>query len=271
MIGVFDSGVGGLSVLKEIRRKLPHASLTYVADSAFVPYGPKPPEIIRDRALAIGAWLHDHDARLVVIACNTATAVAAEHLRNHLPCPVVAMEPAVKPAAAITQTGIIGVLATSGTLQSARFAGLLDKFGKHLTVLTEPAPDLVALVEAGEIDSAKAREALQGHISPLIAAGADVIVLGCTHFPFLRPILAELLPTGVGIIDTGEAVARQVLRFYEPSSSVEVGNENRQHSPQPTARFLTTAAGHETGAVVSKLWGADVIPELLELPCSGQV
>jgi glutamate racemase len=213
-VGVFDSGVGGLSVLREIRQLLPSETLLYVADSGHVPYGEKTPEYIRERCVLITEHLLAQGAKALVLACNTATAAAAAELRELYPSlPIVGMEPAVKPAAAATRSGVVGVLATTGTLKSARFAALLDRFANDVRVITQPCPGLVECIEAGELQVAATRELLQGYVTPLLAEGCDTLILGCTHYPFLRPLLGELVPASVTLIDTGAAVARQLQRL----------------------------------------------------------
>lgn len=215
-VGVFDSGVGGLSVLREIRQLLPNESLLYVADSGHVPYGEKSAEFIRERSRTIAEFLLAQGAKALVLACNTATAAAGADLRERYPAlPIVGMEPAVKPAATATRSGQVGVLATTGTLKSAKFAALLDRFAGDVRVITQPCPGLVECVEAGELDAAVTRELLRGYVEPLLAEGCDTLILGCTHYPFLKPLLRELVPASVSLIDTGAAVARQLQRLLE--------------------------------------------------------
>jgi len=211
-IGIFDSGVGGISVLREIHQRLPAERLVYVADTANLPYGMHTAEFIRQRSETIGRVLIDRGAKALVVACNTATAAAVPQLRERLNVPVVGMEPAVKPAVEATQAGIIGVLATVGTLSSARFAALLARFGEGVTVLTEPCPGLVEQVELGRLDDSETRAMVRCHLEPLLAAGADTIILGCTHYSFLRSAIEDEAGRGIHIIDTGPAVARQLER-----------------------------------------------------------
>jgi glutamate racemase len=215
-IGVFDSGVGGLSVLTALRRHMPDAPFCYVADSSHNPYGPKPPQQIRERCLMLAEGLVAHGADMLVVACNTATAVAVDALRARLTIPVIGMEPAVKPAAAATRNGIVGVLATDGTLASARFAALLDRFAHGIRVHVLPCPDLVELVERGELDSSHARERIEHRVTALRAMGADTLVLGCTHFPLLRPLIEAAAGPDCAVIDTADAVARESLRRRPP-------------------------------------------------------
>ncbi|WP_397449813.1 glutamate racemase [Pseudomonas sp. NA-150] len=213
-IGVFDSGVGGLSVLGEIRSLLPNESLLYVADCGHIPYGEKTPEYIRQRCAVIAEFFHQQGAKALVLACNTATVAAVADLRERYPdWPIVGMEPAVKPAAAATRSGRVGVLATTGTLQSAKFAALLDRFAVDVQVVTQPCPGLVELIETGDLTSPAIRHLLRGYVEPLLAAGCDTIILGCTHYPFLKPLLHDMVPDSISLIDTGGAVARQLQRL----------------------------------------------------------
>ncbi len=209
-IGLLDSGLGGLSVAREIRRLLPQESLLMVADSAWAPYGDKSPEQIRERCEKISDWLIEQDCKAIVIACNTATAAAASYLRECYSLPIVGMEPAVKPAAAATKNGIVGVMATTGTLASARFAALLGKFASETKVITQPCPGLVELIEAGDI--AGSRTLLENLLAPLRTASVDTLVLGCTHYPLIKAQVSDVMGSAVQIIDTGEAVARQLAR-----------------------------------------------------------
>jgi glutamate racemase len=214
-IGIFDSGVGGLSVLRHIREELPHEDLLYVADSAHAPYGGKSPQEIQARSLALTEFLVGQGAKAIVVACNTATAAAIGLLRERFALPVIGMEPAVKPAVTATRSGVVGVLATTGTLKSAQFAALLESYGKDVRVVTQGCPGLVECVERGELDAPETRELLRHYIEPLLAEGADTLVLGCTHYPFLKPLIEELTAGRVALIDTGAAVARQVRRRIE--------------------------------------------------------
>ena len=256
-IGVFDSGLGGLSVLHEIRRRLPAEELVYVADSAYVPYGGHDEDFIRRRSIAIADYLAEAGAKMLVVACNTATAAAVPTLRQRLAVPVVGMEPAVKPAAAATRSGIVGVLATIGTLRSARFAALLDRFGAGIEVLTEPCPGLVEAVESGALNSTETVGLVERHVRPLIQGGADVIILGCTHYTFLRPSIESAAGPGVSIIDTGSAVARQV--------AARLGERARRQGAG-TERFLTTGSVPGLKPVLEMLWPGARSLEALNLP-----
>ncbi len=211
-IGVFDSGIGGISVLREIRIILPHEDLLYAADSGYCPYGSKPESYIRDRSLRISQWLLEQGAKCVVIACNTATAAAASTLRAVFDAPIVAMEPAIKPAVAATRSGVVGVLATAGTARSERLTSLIERFGRGVQILTQPCPGLVEQVEAGDLEGPATRELVERYVEPLLKRGADTLVLGCTHYPFLRPLLADVAGADVALIETGAAVARRTAQ-----------------------------------------------------------
>lgn len=257
-IGVFDSGVGGLTVLREIRTLLPNESLLYVADSGHVPYGEKSAEYIRERCRAIAEFLLARDAKALVLACNTATVAAVAELRALYPqLPLVAMEPAVKPAAAATRSGVVGVLATTGTLKSARFAALLDQFASDVRVVTQPCPGLVELIEAGDLHSPALHALLRGYVQPLLDAGCDTLILGCTHYPFLKPLLREWLGPSISLIDTGAAVARQLQRLLSERQLLANGPAAREHfwcsgEPLLMQRVLPTLWG--SAASVSRFY-----------------
>lgn len=248
VIGVFDSGVGGLSVLHHIRQRLPQARLLYVADSAHVPYGDKPPAYIEQRSRRLTRFLLEQGAAAVVIACNTATAAAAAVLRQEFALPIVAMEPAVKPAVAATQSGVVGVLATTGTLESARFAALLERYAGEVRIVTQGCPGLVEQVECGALDSAGTRVLIERYTAPLLAQGADTLILGCTHYPFLAPLIREVVGTNLTLIDTGAAVARQLERRLQAECPL-------REPTGPSAAFWTTGDASQASVIMSRLWG----------------
>ena len=211
-IGVFDSGIGGLSIALEIRRALPHEHLLYVADSGYAPYGDQPPEFIARRALAIVDFFVQQNAKAVVVACNTATAVAVDALRARWSLPIVAIEPAVKPAAATTRSRVVGVLATTQTIASTRFERLAETFGADIEILAQPCPGLADRIEAGDRSGTETRKLVQGYVRPLVEKGADTLVLGCTHYPFVRDLIEDAAGPGVTIIDPAAAVTRELRR-----------------------------------------------------------
>ena len=256
-IGIFDSGVGGLSVWRHIRAALPDAHLIYVADSGHVPYGDKSPAYIEQRSLTIAQFLVGQGAEAIVIACNTATAAAAAALRARFALPIVAMEPAVKPAVAATRTGVVGVLATVGTLESARFAALLEKYAGNVRILTQGCPGLVEQIERGNLDGPDTRALLEQYLAPLLGQGADTLILGCTHYPFLAPLITDIAGPGVTLVDTGEAVARQLLRRLQDapaggSASVRAG-----------ASFFTSGDAAYASGIISRLCNIPVCAQRL--------
>ncbi|MBK4736322.1 glutamate racemase [Noviherbaspirillum pedocola] len=227
-VGIFDSGLGGLSVLKHVRQQLPHEPLIYVADSAHAPYGGKSEDEVLARTLAIGDFLVAQGVKAIVVACNTATAAAIAALRQRYPeLPVVGVEPGLKPAARASRSRIVGVLATERTLASARFraleAGIAADTGVRF--LAQPCPGLADQVEKGELRSAATAALVQRYVAPLIVSGADVLVLGCTHYPFLSETIRNAAgAAGAGelaIIDTGDAVARQLCRRLDEHVSTQ--------------------------------------------------
>lgn len=209
-IGVFDSGLGGLSVLRSIRQRLPHAQLLYVADSGYAPYGERGDDYVCDRSLVIADFLYRQGAQLLVIACNTATAAAATAVRARYPDGrIVGVEPGLKPAATLTRNGRVGVMATTGTLRSERFRLLAQAHAAHLDLRLQPCTGLAAAIEAGEVDAPTVRERVATHCAALREQDVDTVVLGCTHYPFVaHHIQAEMGPD-VRLIDTSDAVARR--------------------------------------------------------------
>ncbi|MDH2916723.1 MAG: glutamate racemase [Gallionella sp.] len=255
-IGVFDSGVGGLSVLHHIRQILPHERLIYVADSGHVPYGDKSQSYIEQRSQTLTRFLIAQGADAVVIACNTATAAAVASLRSQFSIPIVGMEPAVKPAVAATKSGVVGVLATIGTLESARFAALLEKYAGEVEIVTQGCPGLVEQVEQGELNSARTRELIARYTAPLLARGADTLILGCTHYPFLAPLIREVAGNHITLVDTGEAVARQLQRRIQTELPARI-------SGAATVQFFTSGDAVHAAHIISVLWGEDVAAQRL--------
>jgi glutamate racemase len=251
-VGVFDSGLGGLSVLREMAERLPSENFIYVADSGHCPYGSKPREQIVARAVAITDFLLARGAKLIVVACNTATIAAVEQLRATYPLSFIGIEPAVKPAAARSHSGIVGVLATGAALAGEKLHRLIDRHAGPVRVITQPCPGLVEQVEAGELGSERTRVLVQRYTAPLLDAGADVIVLGCTHYPFLRPLIAGVVGPSVTLLDTGEAVARRVVKVLDEqrlrASRTSPGN----------IEWFTSGSSEQMRRVGSALWGAPV-------------
>lgn len=202
-------------MLREIRAALPHERLLYVADSGHLPYGSKPADYIERRSLAVGRFLLGCGAKAIVVACNTATAAAISALREAFPVPVIGMEPGIKPAIALSKSRVVGVLATAVTLRSAKFQDLVNRAGDSVEVLAQPCPGWVEQVERGELDTPATRELVRRYTEPVIERGADTLVLGCTHYPFLRHLIAEIAGSEIRIVDTGSAVARQLRNRLE--------------------------------------------------------
>ncbi len=212
-LGVFDSGVGGLSVLRAIRARLPAQPVIYFADQQHVPYGPRPLEEVRRFAQAITEFLLEQGAKAIVVACNTASAAALRSLRETFPhVPFVGMEPAVKPAAETTRTGVVGVLATPATFQGELYASVVERFASGVTLLQDTCPGLVQQIEQGELDGPSTRAILEKSLRPMLAQRIDTVVLGCTHYPFVIPLIEQIVGPEVRVIDPAPAVARQVER-----------------------------------------------------------
>ena len=246
-VGIFDSGVGGLSVLRDIRAALPAESIDYVADSANAPWGDKPAEFIRVRGLEIAGFLVGQGVKAIVIGSNTGTAGSAEALRATLTMPVIAIEPGIKPAAAATRSGVVGAMVTTTMGASDRMASLLDRFGRNVRVISVPVPGLVEHVEAADLDSAELRRLVEGYVRPMLDEGADTIVLGSTHYVFLKSLIAEIAGDDVTIVDTGEAVARQLARVLA---------ERRMAAPRQAKgaeRFWTSGDPAESERVMTAL------------------
>ncbi len=247
-IGLFDSGVGGLSVWREVVQILPHEDLVYFADQAHCPYGARPrPEII-DLSLRATEFLLRHQAKVIVVACNTASAAALPVLRARCPTvPFVGMEPAIKPAAARSRQRKIGVLATPGTLAGDLFAQTRERLGRNVAVITATAEGLVERIEAGEVDSPETLALLQRVLEPLCAAGVDEIVLGCTHYPFVAPLIQQIVGPTVELVDPSAAVARQVERV------VDACGWRNDPSHAPGWRFYTSGDPKALAPVMEKL------------------
>jgi glutamate racemase len=215
-IGVFDSGVGGLSVLREIHALMPAQPVIYFGDQAHVPYGARSLEEVRGFSRSVVQFLLQQGVQAIVVACNTASAAALHRLREEFPMiPFVGMEPAVKPAAEQTVTGVVGVLATVATFQGELYASVVERFAKGVTVLQDTCPGLVAQIEAGNLEGRETREILEKALQPMLAKGIDTVVMGCTHYPFVIPLIQQITGTSVRVIDPAPAVARQTKRILE--------------------------------------------------------
>jgi len=215
-IGIFDSGVGGLSVLEEVRRQYPLEDWIYIADQIHVPYGPRSREEVLGYSEGIVRYLLGKGAKLIIVACNTASAVALAELRKKYPdVPFVGMEPAVKPAAEGTSSGVVGVLATPATFQGDLYSSTVEKFARGVEILKDTCPGLVGQIEGGKIDDPLTRNILEKALTPMLEKGVDEVVMGCTHYPFVIPIIREIVGKEVRVIDPAPAVARQTGRLLE--------------------------------------------------------
>ena len=249
-VGIYDSGIGGLSVAREIRRQLPGEELFYVADTAWCPYGDRQDAEVRERALAIGRHIQDAGARLLVVACNTASGAALEQLREALKIPVVGLEPAVKTGVALTRNGRVGVMATSGTLRSERFARLVRTHANGatgVTVFPQPCPGLADLIERGHLEGPVLESRLAELTRPLREAQTDTVVLGCTHYPFVRDAIGRALGDGVTLVDSAPAIARRTASLLAEKGT-----------GPGSFRLLTTGEAANVAPVVQRLWGGPV-------------
>ena len=249
-IGVFDSGVGGLSVFKAIRQRLPSQPVIYLADQAHVPYGHRSLEEVRWFAQQITEYLLDRGARLIVVACNTASAAALHSLRKGFPqVPFVGMEPAVKPAAEQTRSGVVGVLATQATFQGELYASVVERFASGVTVLQSTCPGLVDAIEVGDLDGSRPRAILEAALLPMLEKGIDTVVLGCTHYPFVIPLIQEITGPEVRVIDPAPAIARQTERLLQahgllaPSGAPGWVRFLTSGEPEALARLLPVLGG----------------------------
>ncbi len=254
-LGVFDSGIGGVTVLREIRAQAPGERCIYFADSQQAPYGTKTPDEIRRRSDAIVGFLLDHDAKAIVVACNAASVTALPYLRERYAIPFIGLDPGVKPAAEITQVGKIGVITTPATASSERLAHLIEEFAYGATVMTQVCPGLVPLIERGIVDGPEMDELLNLYLTPILEAGVDVVVLGCTHYPFVRSSIARICGARVVLVDPSAAVARQVCRVLSSRGLVadqKVGGASYYTTADVDGftRVLATLTGQATEAVL---------------------
>jgi glutamate racemase len=262
-IGIFDSGVGGLSVLRAIRAQMPEESVIYFGDQGHIPYGPRPMEQIRDFSEAITKFLLERDAKIIVVACNTASAAALKYLRDNFPeVSFVGMEPAVKPAAERTQTGKVGVLATPATFQGALYASVVERFANGVELLQNTCPGLVQEIERGNLSGKEPRQILNDALSPMLKKNIDTVVLGCTHYPFVIPLIQQIVGENVRVIDPAPSVAKQVRRVLDAkalSSPSKARGQVRFYTsgdPEELKSLLPLLLG-ETGIVTRVTWSND--------------
>jgi glutamate racemase len=266
-IGVLDSGVGGLTVLAELRAQLASEDVLYFADQGHLPYGPRPKAEIQGFVCEIVRFFLRHDAKAVVLACNAASAAALHHVRREFGhVPFVGMEPAVKPAAERSQSRVIGVLTTQATFQGELFASVVDQYAQDVRVATQICPALVTLAEALELDTPHARAVTRGYLQPLLAAGIDQLVLGCTHFPILLPLLREIAGPQVAIVDPSAAVARQAGRVIEARRNAPEHQGSVQYftsgEPAPLCRLVRHLLGEPAPAITALRWQDGPTPRL---------
>jgi glutamate racemase len=252
-IGIFDSGVGGTSVWREIEKLLPNEDAIYLADSKNAPYGERSKEEILQLSIKNIEWLMAKDCKLIVVACNTATTNAISYVRKHYKVPFIGTEPAIKPAALRSKTKTVGVLATKGTLSSELFFTTSQNHAGDINRIVQVGTGLVPLIEAGKVNSSETRELLQTYLEPMLAAGMDYLVLGCTHYPYLIPVLREMIPAHVEILDSGAAIARQTLAILKADNLLANLDKKGTHlfytnaDPEILASFLTDVnANHKT-------------------------
>jgi len=250
IIGVLDSGVGGLSVWRAIRSLLPAQPAIYIGDQAHVPYGTRQLEEVREFTHEIVRFLLEQGAKLIVVACNTASVAALQGLRQFYPqIPFVGMEPAVKPAAEQTHSGTVGVLATAATFQTTMYASVVERFAQGVTILEDPCIGLVSQIEKGNLEGDETRRILEKALHPMLEQGVDTIVMGCTHYPFVIPLIQQIAGPGVRVIDPAPAIARQVKRMLEVNGILEQGD-----SPAPV-RLITTGDVQQFSQLIRQLIG----------------
>ncbi len=264
-IGLFDSGLGGLSVLRAIRQQMPAQPVIYFGDQAHVPYGVRSLEEVRDFSTTITRFLLQQGAGLIVVACNTASAAALYPLRQAFPeVPFVGMEPAIKPAAETTQHGVVGVLATPATFQGQLYASVVERFAQGVTIFQDTCPGLVAEIEKGNLSGPETRAILERALQPMLAAGIDTVVMGCTHYPFVIPLIEAIAGPSVRVIDPAPAVARQAGRILAQHGWLAAGDAPARTrfitsgDPCDMAALLPTLIGEE-GCVEQAVWNHDSI------------
>jgi glutamate racemase len=256
-IGIFDSGIGGLSVLRHIREQIPSEDLIYVSDRAHLPYGNKESRFILERSEYIVRFLIQQNVKAIVIACNTATAVAVSHLRTKFQLPIIGMEPGVKPATALSKNGVIGVLATEGTLVSGKFQNLVEQHANGADIFYCPCHGWVEAIELNGASHDTTVDLVKESLFPVLEKGVDTLVLGCTHYPFLKDTIEEVAGPSVTIIDTGQAVAKQLQRRLSDSDILSSGSE------QGWERYWCSGPPAITQALITRIQGYPCIVDLL--------
>ena len=257
-IGIFDSGIGGITVLRRIRETLPKENFIYIADTGHMPYGEKSHSYIQDRCLSLAAFLIRQGAKAIVVACNTATAAAIATLRERYTVPIIGIEPGVKPALAMTRSGVVGILATRETLKSDKFKRLVSRFGNGCRLEVQGCSGLMECVEQMDLDGKKTRALVAAFVQPLVAKGADTLVLGCTHYPFLLELIQEMAGSQVRVIDTGVAVAKEVCRRLGQADLLADGDKPNLQ------QFWTSGDPDKMQTLLNALW--DVPAKACKLP-----
>jgi glutamate racemase len=247
-IGIFDSGIGGLSIAKSIHRILPNENIIYVADSLYAPYGDKTAEFIERRSRQVIEFLLSHQVKIIVVACNTATVSSIEKFRQTYNIPFVGVEPGIKPAASLSKTGAIGVMATKRTLESEQFSLLIRNFAAQKKVVSQACVGLVEQIEKLQLDTQETMKLLTDYLTPILTAGADQIVLGCTHYSFVKPSISKIVKDKANIIDTSEAVAKQLVRQLE---RLELNNPNQTVGTQ---QFFSSDDLDKFSSILTRLW-----------------
>lgn len=247
-VGIFDSGVGGLSIASAFHQLYPAESVVYFADNGHFPYGSRSEEEVQGLATSAAEFLLDHRAKVIIVACNTASSVALKPLRSRYSVPFVGVVPGIKPGSLLSGSARVGVLATAATFQTRVFTELVEQFAEGVDVRCEICPDLVALVEAGEVDSPKLEGLIRGYLGPLLGEGVDTLVLGCTHYSFLNPVIKRVAGPGITIIDTAVPVARQVGRVLVATDLLREGELEGE------VRFYTSGDDEAFLKVAHKLW-----------------
>ena len=257
-IGIFDSGIGGISILRAIRNLLPNDDLIYVADSLYLPYGTKTPSWIKQRSITICKFLEKENSNAIVVACNTATGAAISSLRESFNLPIIGIEPALKPAAENTKTGAVGILATAGTLASEKFDQLKTKFAKDLVIIKQPCHGLVELIENGNWNNTELKTLVNQFLEPMMQASVDKIVLGCTHYPFIKNTIQEIVGPDIELIDPSIPVASELKR------RLGMDETNRQTSAGEMF-FYVTGERNRFKVIVDKFLNIDANVNTIEI------
>ncbi|MEW6983074.1 glutamate racemase [Colwelliaceae bacterium 6471] len=256
-IGVFDSGVGGLSITKCIQQQLPNEQIIYVADSRYAPYGDKSPEFIIERVNKIAHYLIAQGVKAIVVACNTATVNAIDQLRQQVSIPIIGVEPAIKPAVNQSKTNKVAILVTTATATNERFLALVNRFSSNAQVTIVPCPGLVELIEQGKIDSPECDKLLARYLTPLLNSNVDTIVLGCTHYPFLLEKINDIVHGNISIMETAEPVTQELIRQLDKRQLLSISSTHKPH------RFISSLANKDLEKVFVNLWQQSLSLELM--------